>query len=214
LDFLINITLAKILLNYDHSQPWNDAAVQALSGIESFLLDSYGSRDPDVTQLFQPSKRLRFNPILGLGADIISLQLNPHDVPVTELPKIVAEVNANVTTKIIMCLNPDHKYFICFDELDRGFSRSEQSDYPQRLIGLLLAAKAINARAADARRKLNVIVFLRDDIYHLLKFEDKNKLTENYSSVIRWDTEGTIHTLKDLMNKRFWTVLDINEHDA
>ena len=211
--YLINMTLAKILLNQDNSQPWNDVAAEALSGLESFLLDSYGSRDPDVTQLFQPSKRLRFNPTLGIAGDLATLQLNASDVAVTDLPKIATEVNANVLSKIIACLNPEHKYFVCFDELDRGFSRL-QPDYSQRLIGLLLAAKAINAKAQENAKRLHIIVFLRDDIYHILKFEDKNKLTENYSSFIRWDTEGTAHSLKDLMNKRFATVLETKSQSA
>jgi hypothetical protein len=103
--------------------------------------------------------------------------VNPSDVPVSELPKIATEVNANVLKKIILCLNPTHKYYICFDELDRGFSRADP-DYGYRLIGigLLLAAKKINTSARNEDKQLNVVVFLRDDIYHILKFETRIKL--------------------------------------
>jgi hypothetical protein len=45
--YLINVTLAKVLLNHDHSQPWSEPAADALAGIENFPLDSYGSRDPE-----------------------------------------------------------------------------------------------------------------------------------------------------------------------
>ena len=47
--YLILITLAKIVLNHDQSQPWDDRAAAILSDIESFVLDTYGSRDPDIT---------------------------------------------------------------------------------------------------------------------------------------------------------------------
>jgi hypothetical protein len=211
--YLINITLAKILLNHDYSQPWNDGAAEALAGIESFLLDSYGSRDPDVTQIFQPSKRLRFNPSFGIADDLVKLEINPTDMPVTDLPKVASEVNSKLLSMIIYCLNSEHNYYICFDELDRGFSRTDL-DYTRRLIGLLLAAKRVNSSAQAAQKRLNVIIFLRDDIYHVLQFEDKNKITENSSSLIQWDTPGTTHTLRDLMGRRFATVLGIPREGA
>jgi hypothetical protein len=50
--YLICITLAKILLNQDQSQPWSIDATSYLASIENFILDSYGSRDPDLTQIF------------------------------------------------------------------------------------------------------------------------------------------------------------------
>jgi hypothetical protein len=101
------------------------AVADALAGIENFLLDSYGSRDPDVTQIFQPSKRQRFHPSLGIAYELIELKLNPTDIPVSDLPKIATEVNSNVLAKIILCLNPAYQYYVCSDELDRGFSRTD-----------------------------------------------------------------------------------------
>jgi hypothetical protein len=49
--YLILMGLAKVLLNVDQSQPWDEAAFEALGDLESFVVDSYGSRDPDLTQL-------------------------------------------------------------------------------------------------------------------------------------------------------------------
>ncbi len=49
--YLILLTAAKILLNQDQSQPWSEDGAEKLSKLESFVVDSYGSRDPDVTQL-------------------------------------------------------------------------------------------------------------------------------------------------------------------
>lgn len=54
---------------------------------------------------------------------------------------------------------------------------------------------------------MNVVVFLRDDIYQDLQFEDKNKITENYTSQTQWSEEDSGLTLRKLMEKRFSTVL-------
>jgi len=40
-----------------------------------------------------------------------------------------------------------------------------------------------------------------------LRFEDKNKITENFLSLIEWDTARSNKTLKELMQKRFSVVL-------
>lgn len=50
---------------------------------------------------------------------------------------------------------------------------------------------------------LNPVVFLRDDIYQDLQFEDKNKITENYVTRVVWSEDSSPLTLKDLMEKRF-----------
>ncbi|HCM6635054.1 TPA: hypothetical protein N3024_001565 [Klebsiella pneumoniae] len=101
---------------------------------------------------------------------------------------------------VLASLNPEHKYFIAFDQLDLGFD-NKADDYISRLIGLLLAGRDINIAAKNAQVKFLVTVFLRDDIYNVLRFEDKNKITENFMSLIEWDTPRTTKTLKSLMEK-------------
>ena len=51
---------------------------------------------------------------------------------------------------------------------------------------------------------------MRVNIYDNLHFEDKNKITENYLSMIEWDTPRTKKTLKGLMEKRFKKLLSKN----
>ena len=72
---------------------------------------------------------------------------------------------------------------------------------------MLLAARDIDVAARASGKKLFVTVFLRDDVCETLHFEDKNKLTENFLSLIEWDTQRTTKTLKSLMEKRFKAVL-------
>ena len=102
-------------------------------------------------------------------------------------------------------LNPKHSYHILFDQLDLGFDPNNP-DYNNRVIGLLLAAKEINRIAKEKDKKLSIIVFLRDDIYNSLKFEDKNKLTQSSTTIIEWDKPGS-HSLKELLERRLTELL-------
>ncbi|HEY8776720.1 MAG TPA: hypothetical protein VIM33_09625 [Gaiellaceae bacterium] len=199
--YLILMGLAKILLNVDQSQPWDEAAFEALGDLESFVVDSYGSRDPDLTQLFQPEKKLRFKG--GLKLAVASIE--GESVLVKELPLHVQEVNRSVQASVLTALNPDHDYYVCFDQLDLGFTITDPR-YAQRLIGLILAASDIRKAAVDNGKRLSVVVFLRDDIYELLQFEDKNKITENNMVRVEWDKPGSDLTLKNLMERRFGEV--------
>jgi hypothetical protein len=44
--YLILMSLAKLLLNVDQSQPWDERVMDSMSTLEDFVIDSYGSRDP------------------------------------------------------------------------------------------------------------------------------------------------------------------------
>lgn len=204
--YLILITLAKIVLNHDQSIPFNEQSLEASQRLESFVIDTYGSRDPDVTQVFTPTKRLRLRPTFEIDFGLLRGGVSPESVPMEELPTVVPEVNGNLQQWLISALNPKHQYIVAFDQLDLGFE-PQDAEYRDRLIGLLLAARDINGAARDAGRRALIAIFLRNDIYDGLRFEDKNKLTENFVSVIEWDTERSTATLRELMAKRFTAVL-------
>jgi hypothetical protein len=204
--YLILLSVAKILLNYDQSQPWSEDAETALAKIENFVVDTYGSRDPDITQVFHPGKRLRHLKGLkvslfgtGAEADFDSLEMG-------SLPKIFQDVNKSVQDLILNCLNPDSRYYVCFDQLDLAFQPASV-EYKQRLIGIILAARDFANAAREAGRFLKVLVFLRSDIYQKsLLFEDKNKITDTYKIDLEWDQPGGT-SLKTVMNRRFSEVV-------
>ncbi len=200
--YLILMTLSKILLNQDQSQPWSEAALEALGPLENFVVDSYGSRDPDVSQLFSPEKELRFKG--GLRLPIAALE--GERVRVRELPLHIQEVNARIQDKVLEVLNPDREYFVCFDQLDLGFTTTDPT-YMDQLIGLILAARDIKRAAKKLDKDLSVVIFLRDDIYRLLQFEDKNKLTQTNLAIVEWNTgHDQDSTLQRLMERRFGQV--------
>lgn len=208
--YLILLSLAKVVLNLDQSQPWDDSAMDNLDKIEKFLVDTYGSRDPDVAEAFRPGRRLRGLAKLGVDLKILRLEVGLDEVEMQHLPPLFQDVNRTLEKLLISSLNPASRYFVCFDELDRGFDPTSD-DYKERLIGLIMAARDLNRAAAELGKRLKVVVFLRDDIYlHSLQFEDKNKVTDTYAFQIEWDVDsrgGVGATLKTLMEKRFSDVL-------
>lgn len=205
--YLILLTLAKILLNTDHSQPYNDFALEALSVIESFLTDTYGSRDPELSQVFQPNTKIHLKAEMGISLGLFSTKLDAEKLTIDNLPILIQELNKNIMHKVIQCLNDELQYFVAFDELDLNFNPDDEN-YRLRLIGLITSAREINNLAKGFGKKLNVVLFLRDDIYQFLKFEDKNKITDSSVTMIEWDTENSKHTLRDLMSKRIAIVTD------
>lgn len=207
--YLILLTLSKIILNQDQSLPFDEVSMESLAKIESFVIDSYGSRDPDITQIFNPTKRLRFKSKFGLSSVFAKADVDVESVSIESLPTIIPEVNANLLKSTLASLNPNNKYYICFDQLDLGFNLND-ANYNNRLIGLILACRDINIKAKEYNKNLFVSVFLRNDIYENLHFEDKNKITENFQSLIEWDTPRTQKTLKSLMEKRFNKLLAEN----
>lgn len=204
--YLILLSVAKIALNQDQSLPVDSSSMEDMLRLESFVVDTYGSRDPDLSQVFSPIKRLKLKPYFELDWAILKAGISPEAVPITELPTIIQEVNGAFGRTVMRCLNPAHKYYVAFDQLDLGFDPNSP-EYANRLIGLLLASRDINLMARDAGIKLFTVVFLRDDIYDSLHFEDKNKMTENFVSLIEWDTPRTKKTLKALMERSFSIVL-------
>lgn len=204
--YLILLSLAKIVLNQDQSLPYDDRSMDAMARVERFVVDTYGSRDPDVTQIFTPTKLLKLKPHFDVDLKMVKVGVSGEMVSMDQLPVIVQDVNRNLFSYCIECLNPEHEYFICFDQLDLGFDPTKQ-DYTNRLVGLLLACRDLNIAARDNGKRFFVVIFLRQDIYDTLHFEDKNKITENFLSLIEWDTPRTNKTLKQLMEKRFTAVL-------
>ncbi|MCA1709115.1 MAG: hypothetical protein LC808_39880 [Actinobacteria bacterium] len=78
--YLTLIGLAKLVLNSDQSQPWSEEAADSLSALEDFVVDSYGSRNPDLRQLFSPEKELRLKGTLRFPS-WSSTRPRLHDYP-------------------------------------------------------------------------------------------------------------------------------------
>jgi hypothetical protein len=98
--YLILMTLSKIILNRDQSLPYDEESMVELAKIENFVLDTYGSKDPDVTQIFTPSKQLHLKPNFKIDLSIIKTEISADKVPMEYLPIIFPEVNLNLLESI------------------------------------------------------------------------------------------------------------------
>ena len=119
--YLILLSLSKILLNQDQSVPHDESSLEYLTKIEGFIVDSYGTRDPDVTQIFTPSKKLKLKSNFKVDLGLLQGQISPEGVPMEHLPVIIQEVNLNLVEYVIGSLNPNNIYHMLFDQLDLGF---------------------------------------------------------------------------------------------
>lgn len=166
-----------------------------------------------MTQIFTPTKALKLKGEFAIDWKVLQGKASGELLAVEYLPVVVGEINRTLLTAIMKAANPDRNYFVCFDELDLGFSL-ESSEYEAQITGLLLAARRINNHARNAGKSVSIVIFLRDDIYNMLHFEDKNKITQSAVSIIQWDVGKEGSSLKSLMEKRFHITLGIPEEGA
>lgn len=200
------------MINVDQAIPFDEASAVSVDVLRDFIVDSYGSTKPELANIFSPLKKLKLTS-LSVSGSFGGLEIGPsmEVIEMKDLPTIVQDINKTLLQAVLKSLHPDHKYYICFDELDIGFEPNE--DYFNQIIGLLRAARIFNLAAAEANKQISICIFLRDDIYDILRFEDKRKFTTNCVTRIEWDTDRTDNTLQSLMNKRFSTLLsDGDEH--
>lgn len=200
--YFISLMLCKLILKRRDRISSEPAAQTAASDIQNFVVDSYGTMDPALTRVFTPGQKIKLSGKInfwGVGAEAKTIDIE-------HLPRFYAEINHNVLDAILRCIPREQKFYICFDELDIGFDPRNQ-DYLQRLIGLVRAAKYTNDRLRQENVSGAVVILLRDDIWHTLRFEDKNKLTQDQMSEIRWSKEDGPHCIKRLMERRFNEVL-------
>ena len=86
----------------------------------------------------------------------------------------------------------DSKYYVIFDELDedyRSFATiEEKSKYDFLITSLFKAVQDIKNNFKDKKNSINPIIFLRDDIYSIIRDSDKNKWTD-FKIEIDWDRD-------------------------
>lgn len=198
-EYLILIQLCKIVATQDNASV-DYGRLQDVSKLKNFLIDTYGSTEPSLDRIFSPRTRIDLRLLVGIGSRLMGgIQVDP--VPAERLPMMFREVNRSILDAVSHCVSPDSNYYILFDELDRGFSLVDP-EYFHLLNGLIQASRNINREIQSKGIKFSTGVFLREDIYEALDFEDKNKLNSSSVSKVDWTETGKL-TLKSFMEKRF-----------
>lgn len=204
--FFIGLMLCKLVVQNEAKLPNNRRNSQEFKAIENFLRDSYG-QDLKPDRVFTPGRQLKLSGRLSAGI----FQADGQLIDIENLPRYYSEINRNLFDLLIGVIPNNIKFILCFDELDIGFDPKDQQ-YLYRLIGLIRATKYVHDRFNAESLRSGVVLLLRDDIWHTLKFEDKNKLTQSVVKEIKWSAEGGPASLKKLMEKRFSSINESAEN--
>lgn len=105
---------------------------------------------------------------------------------------------ANILEDIILNYCDDSEYYVIFDELDEDYrqinNEKDSEQYVYLLTSLFKAVQDIKSTFLESYKKIKPVVFLRDDIYTLIKDSDKNKWRD-YKIEVEWNEKK----LKDLL---------------
>jgi hypothetical protein len=205
--YLVLLGLTQTVLEAARRKFWSEdgPVVDALTALEDFMIDSYGSIRPGLNQLFNPRHTLQWKAGVNLGF----ANIGADRVPMSSLPTHIQAVNAQIQQNLFAAMDPNVEYFVCFDQLDHGFSTSDPH-YHDRIAGLLIAARDLFHAAKDRQIRCNPVVFLRDDIFESLSFEDRNRIRGD-SYLLQWQPDKGSVNLKTLMESRFREVLSTSD---
>jgi cold shock CspA family protein len=142
--------------------------------------------------------------VLGNGVNIANWLRNKKTYTIQEkVENLEAFVIKNITNQSI---------FILFDELDEDykeiFGSYDKSNYIDLLTSLFKAVQDVRATVTVSGAKLFPVVFLRDDIYDLIKDADKNKWRD-LQVHLEWNDEG----IRKLLTHRLARVFDVDVTD-
>ena len=98
-------------------------------------------------------------------------------------------------------------YFICFDELDEDYQNmidiSYYNQYIQLLTGLFKAVQNIKNMFKSNRYNIYPVIFLRNDIYEIIRDPDKAKWDD-----YKIDLEWSLNSIKNLLAFRIERAID------
>jgi len=129
--------------------------------------------------------------VLGNGGSFkFSKEQNPNTIPWIDKVNILEDIISNY------CDNSE--YYIVFDELDEDYrmisNEKASEQYVFLVTSLFKAVQDIKSTLINSDKVIKPVVFLRDDIYSLVKDSDKNKWRD-YKIEVEWNEKK----LKDLL---------------
>lgn len=120
--------------------------------------------------------------VLGSGGSL-KLEREIQTNPVSWIERV------NVLEDIIINYSDSSNYFIVFDELDEDYREIRDSASTEQYIFLITslfkAVQDVKSTFIGFNKNIKPIVFLRDDIYALIKDSDKNKWRD-YKIEVEW----------------------------
>ncbi|MBN2833630.1 MAG: hypothetical protein JXR48_01560 [Candidatus Delongbacteria bacterium] len=168
-----------------------------LKWAKKYIEKIYGNPDPSLTEVIF-SKVARISKIGGPGVDVEDLSFDVGEISFDDVASdkaLQSKLRSNAFTllgyfeKIYKDNCGNTKILIALDQLDENWLQGEIEEYSKVLINLINTCRTISLDPI-LNGKLKVVPFLRIDIYHSLRFNDKNKLLQDSAIVISWDTEA------------------------
>lgn len=200
--FLIYIEFIKLIVSDINSYGWKDR--KQIKRLKKWLIMNWGSYDFNYKETMNPkSTKISyiFSPSI-LGNSLGSIV--PKDNSSDNLGQSLSEFNKKLEKIVFTLLKPDKIYYLLFDELDLGYDPTDKN-YISRIIGLLISDYYISSKFQQNNKiNVGVSVFLRSDIYDIVEFQDKNKITDNFVEFLKWnaENENTNLSLKEIVSKR------------
>lgn len=175
----------KLILHLNDIQ--NKKIKKSLKKISKWLKKNWGSTHFNFKEVLTPKKTKylwSFAPqVLGCSLGSISRDIENSD----NVGNTISEYNKKfdiIMNEIFPYINKP--IILLFDELDLAYS-SDDDNYTTRLIGILLALYSFHGKY---EKKFRVYVFLRNDIFNSLQFQDKRKLKDNITLFLDWDAQN------------------------
>jgi len=175
----------------------NEKLNKELKWAKSYIEKIYGNPDPNLTEVIF-SKIARIDKIGGPGVDIEDMSFDIGEISFEEIAEnkqLQSRLRSNAFTllgffeRIYKNNSGNYKILIALDQLDENWLKGEIEEYSKVLINLVNTCRSISLDL-ELNGSLKVVPFLRTDIYHSLRFNDKNKLLQDSAIVISWNTES------------------------
>lgn len=141
------------------------------------------------------------------GVDVLGVGLSLGG-GITQAENLSWIEKTNILEDIIAQYLDDSKYFIIIDELDEDYrefeNSTEKNTYVNLLTSLFKAVQDIRATFKSVGFQVFPVVFLRSDIYALIKDSDKNKWSD-----FRIDIDWSIPEIQKLLAHRLSKVFNL-----
>ena len=168
-----------------------------LKWAKKYIEKIYGNPDPSLREVIF-SKVARLDSIGGPGVDVEGFSFDVGEISfedIAENKQLQSKLRSNAYVLLgffetIFKNNcGTHKILIALDQLDENWLDGEIDEYSKVLINLVNVCRNIELDS-NLVDNLKVVPFLRTDIYHSLRFNDKNKLLQDSAIIISWDSES------------------------
>ena len=166
-------------------------------------------------QLYPPvdikslSKMINSWTMTGFGAQVLGSGANVSIGKISNIDKLSWIDKTSILEELIDEYIDDAHYFIIFDELDEDYrnfpTQKEREQYIFLLTSLFKAVQDVKSYFKDKKQVICPVIFLRDDIYQLIKDTDKNKWGD-FKVSLEWDEAK----LKSMLGFRISRAIDTN----